>query len=101
MTKTEKSKQEKPRPPKEEFVEIPQGFITKDSFEYVPKSIFTAAQVDEIAEGLKKGMIYVFGKNVSRNTQYNVRKMLIDKHPTVKFVCVVAKKGGQNALLPA
>ena len=86
---------------KEDVAEIPQGFISKEKFEYVPKNVFDASQVDEIAEGLKKGMVYVFGRAVSRNTQYNVRQKLKEKFPTLKFVTVVAKKGGQDALMPA
>lgn len=80
--------------------EIPQGFVDKKAFDFVPKNIFSDAQVKEIAEGLQKGMVYVFARNVSRNTQYNVRKKLHTDYPTLKFDVVIARGKGQNALFP-
>ena len=83
-----------------ETPEIKAGLYKKEDFEYVPKNIFDDAQMMEIAEGLKSGLIYVFARGVSRNTQYNVRKKLKEQYPKILWVQVVAKKGGQDGLFP-
>lgn len=80
--------------------EIKAGFYAKKDFEYTPKNIFDDANIADIASNMQKGLIYVFARNVSRNTQYNVRKKLKEQFPNLKWVQVIGKGNGQDALFP-
>lgn len=77
---------------------LAQGFYDRGKLEFVPKFIFSDAQIKEIADGLNMGRDYVFAKGVSRNTQYNVRKKLKEQYPNVRYDIVIVKGRAQTAL---